>query len=94
MEMYTEAHQVPMQSADIQSMEHDYQRMDAAERASHHDALVKQGYEWCPDCGAVLVWDLPSRRAHDRQRDVTPVVCGDIPPLTAEDLHPAAPAAH
>lgn len=81
-----------MQSADIESMEHDYQRMGVAERERHHEDLVKEGYEWCPECGTVLVWDLPSRRPPDRARTAVPVVCGDIPPLTAEDLQTTVPA--
>lgn len=86
MDIYMEALQVPTHSADIESMEHDHQRMGCAERERHHDGLVAEGYEWCPECGTVLIWDLPSRQRPARRADTTPVVCGDCPPLTAEDL--------
>jgi hypothetical protein len=90
MEIDTEALQVLMRSADNQCMELTYQRMLTAERERHHDELRDEGYEWCPECGTVLVWDLPTRRTEPR-RSATPVVCGDFPPITAEDLEPAGP---
>ncbi len=80
-----------MQSADIHCMEHTYQRMHTAERERHHDELRDEGYEWCPECGTVLVWDLPSRGS-EPCRSALPVVCGDIPPITAEDLALTGPA--
>jgi hypothetical protein len=89
--MYMEALQVPMHSADNDSMEQDYQRMGTAERERHHDELINEGYEWCPECGTVLVWDLPSDRPQARRREPAPVVCGDFPPLTAEDLASTVP---
>jgi hypothetical protein len=89
---YMEGLQVLMPSADTKTMEHDHQRMGSAERERHHDDLVTDGYEWCPECGTVLVWDLPSRRGPARPASTTPVVCGDCPPLTAEDLALTVPA--
>ncbi len=82
----TEALQVPMQPADIQRMEHDYQQMGTEERLRHHDELRDEGFEWCPECGSVLVWDLPARSASPRQANRAPIVTGDCPPLTAEQL--------
>jgi hypothetical protein len=92
METYMEPLQVSTQSADNERMERDYQRMGTAERQRHHDDLINQGYEWCPECGSVLVWDLPSRRPSGHQRDAMPVICGDCPPITAEDLALTVPA--
>ena len=83
-----------MKSADIQRMEHDYQQMGTEERLRHHDDLRDEGFEWCPECGSVLVWDLPTRRNEPRRIERAPVVSGDFPPLTAEQLVATTPAAH
>lgn len=89
-----EALQVPMQAADNESMERDYQRMDCEERERHHDQLRDEGYEWCPECGTVLVWDLPSKREQGPSRYISPVIAGDYPPLTSDDLESTAPASY
>jgi hypothetical protein len=91
MEIDTEALQVSMQSADIERMEHSYQRMHTEERERHHDELRDEGYEWCPECGTVLIWDLPAHRPEPR-RSAPPVICGDFPPITAEDLALTGPS--
>lgn len=92
MEIDMEALQVPMQSADIEGMEHDYQKMGCDERERHHDELRDEGYEWCPDCGTVLIWDLPAKPDHVPSRYFSPVIAGDYPPLTSDDLESTAPA--
>ena len=74
-------------------MDFDYQQMGTDERLRHHDDLRDEGYEWCPECGETLIWELPSLHASTRNYERAPVVCGDIPPLTAEQLLMTAPAA-
>ncbi len=66
-------------------MDRDYQQMGSAERQLHHDELREDGYEWCPECGGTLVWDLPEPPV-DRKSNFVPVIAGDYPPLTAEQL--------
>lgn len=80
-----------MQSADIHGMEHDYQQMGIEERLRHHDELRDEGFEWCPECGSVLVWDLPTPPASARASSRVPIVTGDCPPLTAEQLMMTTP---
>lgn len=72
-------------------MDHDYQQMDAEEREQHHDELRNEGFEWCPECGSALVWELPSPPEAATPPSSLPVVCGDCPPLTAEQLLATAP---
>lgn len=67
-------------------MDHDYQQMGVEERLRHHDDLRSDGYEWCPECGEVLVWDLPTRTKAPRPSGAPPVVTGDCPPLTMDEL--------
>ena len=67
-------------------MENDYQQMGTEERLRHHDDLRDEGYEWCPECGSVLIWDLPKRDAIDYRRGSAPVIAGDYPPLTRDQL--------
>jgi hypothetical protein len=93
-DFYTEALQVSMDSADIHNMESDYQQMGTEERRRHHDDLRNDGFEWCPECGTVLVWDLPTPHAPDRRAGSAPIICGDCPPLTAEQLLATSPATH
>ena len=78
--------QVSGPDADIHPMDRNYRRMGAEERLRHHDELREEGYEWCPECGSALVWELPTPRKEVRRSASVPVVCGDIPPLTAEQL--------
>jgi hypothetical protein len=84
--------QVPSHLADIQGMEHEYQLMTPEERLRHHDDLRDDGFEWCPECGSTLVWDLPAPSDSPGRADRAPVVTGDCPPLTAEQLETTAPA--
>lgn len=72
--------------ADIQDMNRDYQQMGSEERQRHHDELRDDGYEWCPDCGGILVWELPRRGGAATRAESVPFVSGDCPPLTAELL--------
>ncbi len=71
-------------------MEHDYQRMGIDERTSHHDDLRDEGYEWCPECGETLMWDLPDA-TEPLSTSGLPVICGDCPPLTREELATTTP---
>lgn len=72
-------------------MQRDYQQMGSAERQRHHDELRDDGYEWCPECGGTLVWELPDEPQEERTSNYVPVVTGDCPPLTAEQLHGTIP---
>ena len=67
-------------------MDRNYQQMGSAERQLHHDELRDDGYQWCPECGSTLVWDLPQPAAEERTSSSVPIVTGDCPPLTAEQL--------
>ena len=72
-------------------MESDYQRMTADERIRHHDELRGEGYEWCPECGETLVWDLPKPCFESLAAGEAPIITGDCPPLTAAQLATNAP---
>ena len=67
-------------------MDRDYQQMGTEERQRHHDELREDGYEWCPECGGTLVWELPESAPAGKKVDSVPVISGDFPPLTAEQL--------
>jgi hypothetical protein len=69
-----------------------YRRMNTDQRIRHHDELRDEGYEWCPECGEVLVWDLPRSCGEAKSAGQVPVVTGDCPPLTREQLLPTASA--
>jgi len=75
-----------MKSADIAPMEHDYRQMTGDERLRHHDDLLEDGFEWCPECGSTLVWELPELPAASSRTAAVPVVIGDFPPLTADQI--------
>jgi hypothetical protein len=81
-----DALQVTPQPADIHGMDRDYQQMGSEERQRHHDELREDGYQWCPECGGALVWELPEPPAAPARSDSLPVISGDCPPLTAEQL--------
>ncbi len=91
---YTESLQVSMESADIHPMDYDYQQKDTEWRMRHHDDLRDEGFEWCPECGSALIWDLPVRSEESRRLDRAPIVSGDCPPLTAEQLLMTAPSSY
>jgi hypothetical protein len=74
-------------------MDNHYQRMHAEERVRHHDELRDEGYEWCPECGEALIWDLPAPCVKSRDAGGAPVVTGDYPPLTADELATSTPRA-
>jgi hypothetical protein len=80
------------QVADSNPMEHEYQNMGVDERMRHHDELSEEGYEWCPECGEALVWDLPVRSKPDCASSRAPIVTGDCPPLTRDQLLVTTPA--
>ncbi len=67
-------------------MDRDYQQMGSEERQLHHDELREDGYEWCPECGSTLGWDLPEPAEEASKSVYVPIVTGDYPPLTAEQL--------
>jgi len=67
-------------------MEHDYQQMTGDERLRHHDDLRDDGFEWCPECGSTLVWELPEQPANPSHPMGNPAVVGDYPPLTAAQI--------
>jgi len=83
---YMDPLQVGWATADIHGMHSDYQQMGSEERQRHHDELREDGYEWCPECGSTLVWDLPNQHRTPQQPDSAPIISGDCPPLTAEQL--------
>ena len=89
--IHSKALQVLMQVADIHHMRLGYQQMGSEERLRHHDELRNEGFEWCPECGSVLVWDVPQRKMQTRFRERNPIVSGDCPPLTAEQLADTSP---
>ena len=67
-------------------MEQDYQQMGGQERLRHHEELCDEGYEWCPECGTALVWDLAAPSTAELGSGRPPVVTGDCPPLTRDEL--------
>lgn len=75
-------------------MESDYQQMGTEERQRHHDELRDEGFEWCPECGSALIWDLPAPEDRHHHSGRSPVVSGDYPPLTAEQLSTTTPISH
>ncbi len=75
-------------------MDLDYQQMGTDDRIRHHDALADEGFGWCPECGETLIWDLPTDYGTPHPDNRAPIVCGDVPPLTAEQLLMTAPAVH
>ncbi len=83
-----------LRMADNMYMDFEYQQMTADERVRHHDELRDEGYEWCPECGETLVWDLPARCQVKLAAGTAPVVTGDCPPLTSEQLATTAPPAY
>ena len=72
-------------------MTQEYQRMRADERTQHHNDLVEDGYEWCPECGETLVWKLVATCRRWASAGDAPIIAGDCPPLTADQLADSAP---
>ncbi len=68
------------------------EQMNTDELGRHHDELRDDGFEWCPECGTVLIWDLPTPVPESVRTDRAPVITGDYPPLTAEQLATTTPA--
>lgn len=73
-------------TADKRYMTLAYQLMSPEERVAHHDELRDEGYEWCPECGETLVWDLPKPCPRSLSAGEAPIVTGDCPPITADQL--------
>ena len=67
-------------------MAHEYQKMHVDERTQHHNDLIDAGYEWCPECGGTLVWELPATCRRWAPAGDAPIVAGDCPPLTRDQL--------
>lgn len=61
--------------------------MRCADREEHHEELIGDGFEWCPECGATLYCRPDHPRAAGESTGLAPVVTGDCPPLTGADLH-------
>jgi hypothetical protein len=62
--------------------------MRCAEREEHHEDLVADGFEWCPECGMILYCRPDHIRDGGLTPRSTPVVTGDCPPLSSDDLLP------
>lgn len=74
-------------------MKREYQQMLSSERDSHHDEVRAEGFEWCPECGEPLVWELAgSCTETDTAANRNPIVTGDCPPLTRDQLATTNPA--
>lgn len=67
-----------------------YTDMKCAERDEHHNDLMNEGFEWCPECGALLDWHPESDGTVVPLRRPRPCVAGDYPPITRDDLQPIA----
>ena len=74
-------------------MDFEYQQVGSDERARHHDEVRNEGYEWCPECGETLVWQLPEPCRQEGSVGALPIVTGDCPPLTRDQLATTAPGA-
>ncbi len=72
--------------ADNMEMSANDATMLSKERDRHHDECRSEGFEWCPECGTLLSWELPAApRSTSRPEAWTPIV-GDCPPLTLPHL--------
>lgn len=73
-------------SADKDRMTNEYQKRRVDERTQHHEKLVQDGYEWCPECGETLVWEpIASCRRWASVGDA-PIIAGECPPVTRDQL--------
>ena len=70
----------------------EYQKMRVDERMQHHDELLDDGYQWCPECGETLVWKLPATCRRGTAAGDAPIIAGDCPPLTRDQLVATTPA--
>ena len=66
-----------------------YTDMRCSEREEHHQDLVAEGFEWCPECGSLLDWHTESSSNVIPFRS-PPTYAGDYPPITSDDLQPIA----
>jgi len=67
-----------------------YNDMGCSEREEHHQDLLHEGFEWCPECGTLLDCHPNSDRTVAPFRSSAPIITGDYPPLTRDDLLPTA----
>ena len=64
--------------------------MRCTELDEHHLELIEDGFEWCPECG-ILLECYPETVPQPRPtHSFAPVVTGDCPPLTSDELWPVA----
>ena len=75
-------------------MDFEYRQIGTDERTRHHDEVRDEGYEWCPECGETLVWQLPKPCREQASVGGLPIVTGDCPPLTRDQLVTTAPPAY
>ena len=66
--------------------------MSPEERSRHHDELVDEGYQWCPECGETLVWELDAPCRRRTSAGDAPIIAGDCPPITRAQLAATVPA--
>ena len=70
----------------------EYQKMHVDERARHHNALIEDGFEWCPQCGEPLIWKVEATCRRWASAGDAPIIAGDWPPLTRDQLAATIPA--
>jgi hypothetical protein len=67
-----------------------YADMGCSERNRHHWDLLREGFEWCPECGELLDCRTePDTTVVVPFRSPATTVVGDVPPITGDDLLPA-----
>jgi hypothetical protein len=67
-----------------------YTDMGCSERDKHHWDLLREGFEWCPECGELLDCRAEAEATVVPFRSPNPTVVGDVPPLSPDDLLPIA----
>jgi hypothetical protein len=60
--------------------------MLSEERDRHHDECRSEGFEWCPECGTLLSWELPATPQSRPPAEAWTPTVGDCPPLTRPQL--------
>jgi len=69
----------------------DYQKMSTEQRTRHHNELIDEGFQWCPECGETLIWEPPAPGHPRTAAGEAPVIAGDCPPITREQLAATVP---
>jgi hypothetical protein len=72
--------------ADSMGMSANDATMLSKERDRHHDECRSDGFQWCPECGTLLVWDLPAATPATPSAEAWTPTVGDCPPLTPRQL--------